>query len=210
MNGMTEAQVSERKPIAKNGAVLAPGERRQRPAPNGHSLPVGRPKGVPNKLTQTLKEAVEKAARDCHPQGLAGWLVERAQGGVQDRQIFAGLVGKVIPIQVNQQVNGGISINLNWLGGRAIGTVSAQPKVIDAQTVELIEDSGARRWIGDANPDAGQVPEPVGAAQAPSGYPGTSEPAIAQPEPIQGHGGGVFDSSRPPTPHPPSNPAVGV
>jgi len=55
---------------------------------NGALVPKGRAKGTPNKVTQTLREAVELAARDCHPQGLAGWLVERAQGGVQDRQIF--------------------------------------------------------------------------------------------------------------------------
>lgn len=170
----------------------------------------GRPRGQSNRVTQTIKDAIEIAARDCHPKGLAGWLVDRANGSLGDRQIFAGLVGRVVPLQVNQNVNGGISINLNWLGGRAIGTVSAQPKVIDAQTVELIEDSGARRWIADGNTDAGHAPEAVGAAQTPSGYPGTSQPEIVQPEPIQGHGGGVFDSSQPPTPHPPSNPAGGV
>jgi len=226
MTGMTEAQTAELEVprfAAANFAGGEPTKRRERPsapprAPgerprsplNGQPVPSGRAKGTPNKVTQTLREAVERAARDCHPQGLAGWLVERAQGGVQDRQIFAGLVGKVIPIQVNQQVNGGISINLNWLGGRAIGTVSAQPKVIDAQTVELIEDSGAKRWIADGNTDAGHAPEAVGAAQAPSGYPGTSEPAIVQPEPIQGHGGGVFDSGQPPTPHPPRTRQGGV
>lgn len=179
---------------AKNAPVLAQGERRQRPAPNGHSLPVGRPKGVPNKLTQTLKEAVEKAARDCHPQGLAGWLVERAQGGVQDRAIFAGLVGKVIPIQVNQSVSGGVSINLNWLGSRSIGTVSAQPKVIDAQTIDLIEDSGARHWTADGmqgqqqaadaqSPAGGDGLQGLQSAQAQGGYPALDQQAIASPAP---------------------------
>lgn len=160
--------------------------------------PVGRAKGTPNKVTQTLREAVELAARDCHPKGLAGWLVERAQGGVQDRQIFAGLVGKVIPIQVNQQVNGGISINLNWLGGRQIGTVSAQPKVIDAQTVELIQHSEPERWIADANSAQVTAPKLVGAAQAPAGYPGTSQPEIVQPAPSEGPSRGIGDD--PPSP----------
>ena len=102
-------------------------------------------------MVRTLREAVELAARDCHPQGLAGWLVERAQGGVQDRQIFANMVGKVIPIQVNQAVSGGVSISLNWLGQRNIGTIAAQPKVIDSQTIDLIEHSEQRHWITDAN-----------------------------------------------------------
>jgi hypothetical protein len=198
-----------KKPEPPRAPQRAAGERPRSPI-NGQPIPMGRAKGTPNKVTQTLREAVERAARDCHPQGLAGWLVERAQGGVQDRQIFAGLVGKVIPIQVNQAVSGGISINLGWLGGRGIGTVSAQPKVIDAQTLDLIENSGERRWIADGHTDAGHAPEAVGAAQTASGYPGTSGTEIAQPEPIQGQGGGVFDSGQPPTPHPPSNPAGGV
>ena len=104
----------------------------------GHPVPNGRPKGVPNKLTQSLRAAIEYAAQpgQCHPQGLAGWLVERARGSIGDRQIFAGLVGKVIPLQVNQQVSGGIAIQLGWLQQRGIGAVATQsaervPQVLD-------------------------------------------------------------------------------
>jgi len=122
--------------------------------PDGRELPVGRPKGVQNRLTRSLKEAVEIAARDCHPKGLAGWLIDRAQGGIQDRQIFAGLVGKVIPIQVQQSVEGGISINLNWLAGRQIGTKMAHAEVIDAQPVVSIEHSPPSHWTNNAQPDA--------------------------------------------------------
>lgn len=164
-------------------------QRRQKPGISGFALPVGRPKGVPNKLTQTLKAAVEQAARDCHPKGLAGWLVERAQGGVQDRAIFAGLVGKVIPIQVNQSVEGGISINLNWLGGRAIGTVAAQPKVIDAQTVELIEDSPTSNWTSHGSRRQGEEPEGVGALEQGAGYPAPDQQATTQPRPDTQAGG---------------------
>lgn len=148
---------------SSTGKVTA--KRREAVSPlNGARLPLdGRRKGVPNKLTQTLKAAVELAARDCHPQGLAGWLVERANGSIGDRQIFAALVGKVIPIQVNQSVEGGISINLNWLGGRAIGTVAAQPQVTQSQPVDLIEDSGGKYQIVD------QHTQPAGAGQAAAG-----------------------------------------
>ena len=126
--------------------------------PDGRELPAGRVKGVQNKLTRSLKEAVEMAARDCHPRGLAGWLVERANGSVQDRQIFATLVGKVIPIQVNQQVQGGISINLGWLAGRQIGTSAAQVEVIEAQPVVSIEHSPSSHWTTNANHgDAGHA-----------------------------------------------------
>lgn len=121
----------------------------------------GRPKGSQDRVTVTLKAAVEMAARDCHPEGLAGWLVDRANGSIGDRQIFAALVGKVIPIQVNQSVEGGISINLNWLGGRAIGTVAAQNQQSQSQPVDLIEDSGGRYQIVDQHT---QQQAPAGAA----------------------------------------------
>ena len=110
----------------------------------------GRPKGLSNKRTVALREAVEMAAKDCHPQGLAGWLVERAQGNLGDRQIFATVVSKVIPLQVNTSVQGGISINLGWLGQRGIGTNAAQAQVIDAQVVDAIEHSSPTRWTTDA------------------------------------------------------------
>ena len=163
--------------VAKDAPPLQQGERRQRPAPSGHALPVGRPKGVPNKLTVTLKAAVERAARDCHPQGLAGWLVDRANGSIGDRQIFAALVGKVIPIQVNQSVEGGISINLNWLGGRAIGTATAQTQVTQSQPVDLIEDAGGKYQIVD------QHTQPAGAGQ---GAEATAQEAAGA---TQGQGG---------------------
>jgi len=129
----------------------------------------GRPKGSQDRVTVTLKAAVELAARDCHPQGLAGWLVDRANGSIGDRQIFAALVGKVIPIQVNQSVEGGISINLNWLGGRAIGTVAAQNQAGQSQPVDLIEDSGGKYQIVDQHTQqqapAPAAPEAVGAPE---------------------------------------------
>lgn len=173
---------------------------RGRPFQKGHPGGPGRKPGESVGIVRTLREAVEIAARDCHPQGLAGWLVERAQGGVQDRVIFANMVGKVIPIQVNQNVEGGIAINLNWLGQRNIGTITAQPRVIDAQTVELIEQSPDRRWTTDATATGHATPEPVGAAQTASGYPSTSEPAIAPPAAFRGPARGTAAAGDPPSP----------
>lgn len=192
---MSEAQLLEH---PKNATKV-----RGKPFQKGHAGGPGRKPGEAIGLTRTLREAVEIAARDCHPQGLAGWLVERAQGGVQDRVIFANMVGKVIPIQVNQSVQGGISINLNWLGGRAIGTVSAQPKVIDAQTVELIEDSDARRWIADGNSEQ-QAAQGLQATQSVEVGQGSQSPAIDAPAGHRGPSRGI------PDPDPPSPPKAGT
>jgi hypothetical protein len=150
---------------ADTGATGSPGEpakqasvRRQRPAPNGVSLPVGRKPGVPNRVTRTIREAVELASQPgaCHPRGLAGWLIERAKGGIGDRQIFAGMVAKAMPLQVHQQVSGGIAIQLGWLQQRGIGAVATQsaervPQVLDQPskdtTVKMIANQIDDRTI---------------------------------------------------------------
>ena len=154
------------------GAKVGP--KLQRPAPNGHALPVGRPKGVPNKVTRTIREAVEMAAKDCHPKGLAGWLVERAQGSLGDRQIFAAMVNKAMPLQVQANVDGGIRLELGWLAGRQIGTTAAQIPTQPAQVLDLQrENDGTYRIIDQAS---GAEPVQGGA---------NSEP----PTPVEGGGG---------------------
>jgi hypothetical protein len=133
---------------AKNEAVM----RKPAASPlNGAQLPTGRPKGVQNKITRTIREAVEKAARDCHADGLAGWLIERAQGGIQDRQIFAQMVNKAMPLQVQANVDGGIKLELSWLGGRSIGTTAAQIPEQRTQVLDLERDSEGQYRIKDPN-----------------------------------------------------------
>jgi hypothetical protein len=141
------------------------------PAPNGTQLPtVGRPKGTANRVTRSIREAVEIAARDCHPRGLAGWLVERAQGGVQDRQIFASLVAKALPLQVHAQVGGGIRLELGWLNGRQVGTPAAQIQQQPQQVIDLQPEQDGMYRIVDPAQQEQQVPvaseAPQGAADA--------------------------------------------
>ena len=125
-------------------------------------MPAGRPKGAVNKVTRTIREAVEKAARDCHPDGLAGWLVERAQGSLGDRQIFAQMVNKAMPLQVQAQVGGGVQIQLSWLGQRQIGTTVAQEPEQRTQVLDLqAESDGTYRIIDPTGAPAGGGGQPA-------------------------------------------------
>lgn len=125
--------------------------------PGNVANPAGRPKGAVNKTTRTIREAVEKAAHGCHPDGLAGWLIERAQGGVQDRQIFAQMVNKAMPLQVQANVDGGVKLELSWLSARAIGTTTAQIPEQRTQVIDLQQDSEGQYRIKHPSD---QEPEP--------------------------------------------------
>ena len=58
----------------------------------------GRPKGVPNKNTTKLKDAILQAAENAGGKdGLVGYLTKLAD---ENQTAFAGLLGKVLPMQV--------------------------------------------------------------------------------------------------------------
>ncbi len=118
--------------LQDNAAKQAPAKRVAVSPLNGAKMPLGRRKGSVNKVTATIREAVELAARQVTDgqgrKGLAYWLLERANGGVADRQIFAAMMAKALPLTINGNGTGGVTINLGWLSGRDIGgTLTVQP-----------------------------------------------------------------------------------
>lgn len=169
--------VAERKERKRFETAPTPDAPRGRSPITGAPVPAGRPKGVPNKATRTIKEAIELACQpgQCHPKGLAGWLVERAQGNVQDRQIFATFVAKAIPAQLQTKVEGGIVVALPWLQGRNIGQrvpSTSHSDVIDAQVIDA---------QGQLTEDL-RVDDPTRALEAPAATDPTPHPP-SKPEP---------------------------
>lgn len=68
----------------------------------------GRPKGVPNKTTTLLKDAILKAAANAGGKdGLVGYLTNVA---ISDPKTFIPLLGKVLPLQVTGENGGPVQI----------------------------------------------------------------------------------------------------
>lgn len=140
---------------------------------NGQPVPEspGRAKGVKNRMTN-LRDAVLEAFDAV---GGAAYLAQLAQGTSSDRAAFVGLVSKVLPTQINAQVEGGVQIQLSWLGARQIGTTVAQPAEVITQVVDLEKKTDGTYRIIDPTPApaGGEAPaaaggqEPVGGADAP-------------------------------------------
>ena len=142
-----------------------------RPGQSGN--PNGRPKGVPNKVNKTIREAVLDAVQPgmCHPEGLRGWLVDRAQGGIEDRKIFAAVVSRVIPIEITGEGGGPVKIDLGWLTGRKVGG----GEVIDiTPTTQNAGEQEAARLSTDFQSEA-----PLSAAAPAMAMPG-AEPVKAR------------------------------
>ena len=103
----------------------------------------GRTKGQPNRLTRTMKEAIEQAFDKA---GGVDYLVKLAHGTSSDRQAFAALIGRLLPMQVNSNIDQRIRVELPWLAARGIGKVQAgeadalalvgKGRTIDAETPE--------------------------------------------------------------------------
>jgi hypothetical protein len=114
----------------------------------------GRPKGVRNKLTN-LREAVLEAFDTV---GGTEYLARLANGTQSDRAAFIGLVSKVLPTQINANVEGGIQVQLSWLGQRNIGATTTQIAEPVTQVIDMQRDSaGKYRIIDPIDTPAGQA-----------------------------------------------------
>lgn len=72
----------------------------------------GRPKGVPNKMTMILKDAILRAADEAGKEdGLVGYLREQA---VLNPGPFMALLGKVLPMQIAGDPENPVGLVIRW------------------------------------------------------------------------------------------------
>jgi len=87
-------------------------ETAKNPRPGDGTPGPGRPKGVPNKTTALLKDAILMAAETAgggEPDGLVNYLVAQAK---QNPGPFMTLLGKVLPMQVSGEEGGNIIVEI--------------------------------------------------------------------------------------------------
>lgn len=69
----------------------------------------GRPKGMPNKTTALLKDAILKAATDAGNGDMAAYLERQA---IENPAPFLSLLGKVLPMQVTGPDGGALQVSV--------------------------------------------------------------------------------------------------
>lgn len=104
---------------------------------SGGKNPGGRPKGVQNKVNRTFKMAAEKAFEKG---GGVKWLVGMMNGTASDRAAVLALFGRLIPHQLQGEVNHSVKVELSWLGGRQIpGQVPYEQREKHIEDAHIIE-----------------------------------------------------------------------
>lgn len=112
----------------------------------------GRRPGQPNRITKTFKEAAEMAFTTFKDdaKGIDGgveWLQSLMRGTASDRAAVLGLYGRLIPAQLQAQVDTTVRVELGWLGQRGIGRVSEEDvRSLDAPQAASL---GVQQAVGD-------------------------------------------------------------
>jgi hypothetical protein len=87
----------------------------------------GRKPGIPNKANGLLKDAIIQAAEEAGGrEGIVGYLTQQAK---RHPQTFLGLLGRVLPLQVQAHSEGSVRITIRHIvdGGEVNGPVLELP-----------------------------------------------------------------------------------
>jgi hypothetical protein len=85
---------------------------------------MGRPKGSPNKITQTIRDAILQSF------DIVGGPKYLAKMAIEQPAAYLGLLGKVLPTQVKMEVNQPVAITFQVVEA---AEVEQQPAPIDAE-----------------------------------------------------------------------------
>ena len=108
----------------------------------------GRKPGQQNRLTVVMKNAIEEAFEKA---GGVEYLVRIANGNTADRTAFMALLGRLLPMQVNSNIDQRIRVELPWLAQRTIGKTLPS----DAALLANAGKAAAEGRIVDADPPEG-------------------------------------------------------
>lgn len=127
--------------LAEDSEKLSGGEEeKKKPSPIlrfGDKIARGRPKGVKNKIPKRAQEAIEAAFWEG---GGVEWLVGLMHGTASDRAVFANLYGRLLPLQVNSNIDQKIRIEAPWLFERNIGKTSSSDNESVANAGKALPD----------------------------------------------------------------------
>jgi hypothetical protein len=101
----------------------------------GGKIARGRTKGVPNKVTTTIREALAYAHDRAG--GWRFWLA-LAQGGSEDRRCFAQCVSRLIPLEIQGSLDAKLTVTIN-----KIMTLASDDSIIETMESPLLKSQAA-------------------------------------------------------------------
>lgn len=136
------------KPSRQDLSAMTPEQRAARERQLANLTGGGRKPGQQNRLTVVMKNAIEEAFEKA---GGVEYLVRIANGNTADRTAFMALLGRLLPMQVNSNIDQRIRVELPWLAQRTIGKTAAS----DAALLANAGKAAAEGRIIDADPPEG-------------------------------------------------------